>query len=110
MTYDDCDYYCYGLTLYIIGIIEYPWEGSTYWIFTVIIFLTSPLCGVAQTPDCGMLVIYFISPLCGVTETPDCGILLPLHYCLFVLHINNLLACIRDFFMTDIVIIVYFRA
>ena len=74
MTFDDCDYYC-GLTLYIIGFIEYPWEGSTSWIFTVIIFLTSPLCGVAQTPDCGMLVIYFISPLCGVAQTPDCGML-----------------------------------
>ena len=57
MTYDDCDYYCYGLTLYIIGFIEYPWEGSTSWIFTVIIFLISTFCGVAQTPDCGMLVI-----------------------------------------------------
>ena len=35
----------------------------------------SPLCGVAQTPDCGMLVVYlsFISPLCGVAQTPDCG-------------------------------------
>ena len=38
----------------------------------------SPLCGVAQTPDCGMLVIYlsFISPLCGVAQTPDCGIVI----------------------------------
>ena len=36
----------------------------------------SLLCGVAQTPDCGMFVIYlfFISPLCGVAQTPDCGI------------------------------------
>ena len=36
----------------------------------------SPLCGVAQTPDCGMFVIYlsFRSPLCGVAQTPDCGI------------------------------------
>ena len=75
MTYDDCDYYCYGLTLYIIGFIEYSWEGSTSWILTVIIFLISPLCGVAQTPDCGMLVIYFISPFCGVAQTPDCGML-----------------------------------
>ena len=38
----------------------------------------SPLCGVAQTPDCGMLVVYlsFISPLCGVAPTPDCGIII----------------------------------
>ena len=37
-------------------------------------FLISPLCGVAQTPDCGMLVIHLlISPLCGVAQTPDCG-------------------------------------
>ena len=75
MTYDDCDYYCYGLTLYIIGFIEYSWEGSTSWILTVIIFLISPLCGVAQTPDCGMLVIYFISPFCGVAKTHDYGML-----------------------------------
>ena len=36
----------------------------------------SPLCGVAQTPDCGILVVYlpFISPFCGVAQTPDCGI------------------------------------
>ena len=157
VTYDDIDYYCNGLTLYIIGFIEYPSEGSTSWIFIVIIFLTSPfcgvaqmpdfgmlviyfispLCGVAQTPDCGMLVIYFISPLCGVTQTPDygmlviyfisplCGvaqtpdwgmlvnyyhfetlfqtsnrcILLLLCYYIFMLHINNLLACIRDFIL-----------
>ena len=38
------------------------------------ILLIIPLCGVAQTPDCGMLVIYFlISPLCGVAQTPDWG-------------------------------------
>ena len=44
-----------------------------------------------------LLFIYFISPLCGVTQTPDCGILFPLHYCSFMLHINNLFACMRDF-------------
>ena len=60
--------------------------------------IISPLCGVAQTPDCGRFVIsftykpfmwhrldarlwhacyfiYFISPLCGVAQTPDCGML-----------------------------------
>ena len=59
-------------------------------------FYISPLCDVAQTSDCGMLVIYFwykpfmwcrsdirlwhscylnfdISPLCGVAPTPDWG-------------------------------------
>ena len=44
-----------------------------------------------------LLFIYFISPLCGVAQTPDCGILFPLHYCSFMLHVNNLFACIRDF-------------
>ena len=40
------------------------------------LFFISPLCGVAQTPVCGMLFIYlfFISPLCGVAQTPDYGI------------------------------------
>ena len=60
--------------------------------------LISPLCGVAQTPNCGMLVIsftykpfmwcrtdawlwhvcyfkLFISLLCGVAQTPDWGML-----------------------------------
>ena len=36
-TYDDYDYYYYNLTICIIWIIEYPWDGSTSWIFTVII-------------------------------------------------------------------------
>ena len=98
MTHDDYDYYYYGLTIYIMHIIEYPWDGSTSWIYTVITFLISPFCGVAQTPDCGMLVVHlpfislyvvslrrptvacllfllFISPLCGVAQTPDCGML-----------------------------------
>ena len=36
----------------------------------------SPLCGVAQTLDCGTFVIYLpYKPLCGVAETPDCGML-----------------------------------
>ena len=127
------------------------------------IYQISPLCGVAETPDCGMLVIhllykalyvaslrrptmacllfiYAISPLCGVAQTPDCGmfviyllykpfmwcrldarlrhalyhypfeaslqtpdrcILFLLCNCPFMLHINNLLACIRDFYFFD---------
>ena len=39
VTYDDYDYYYYGLIIYIIRIIEYPWDGSTSWIFTVIILI-----------------------------------------------------------------------
>ena len=36
--YDDCDYYFYcGLTRDIIGIITYPWDGSTSGMFTMII-------------------------------------------------------------------------
>ena len=59
LTCDDYDYYfCCGLTRYIIGIIEYPWDGSTSWIFTVIFI--SPLCGVAETPDCGIACYLFI--------------------------------------------------
>ena len=54
VTRDDYGYYYSGLTLYIIGITEYPWDGSTPWIFIVIICFISPLCGVAETPDCGI--------------------------------------------------------
>ena len=39
VTYDDYDYYYYGLTIYIIWIIEYPWDGATSWILTVIILI-----------------------------------------------------------------------
>ena len=35
----DYDLYYYGLTIYIMYIIENPWDGSTSWIFTVIILL-----------------------------------------------------------------------
>ena len=40
--------------------------------------LISPFCGVAQMPDCAMLVVHLpvISPLCGVAPTPDCGIII----------------------------------
>ena len=37
MTYEDYVYYYYGLTIYIIWIIKYPWDGSTSWILTAII-------------------------------------------------------------------------
>ena len=39
VTYDDYDYYYYGLTIYVIWIIEYPWDGSISWIFTMIILI-----------------------------------------------------------------------
>lgn len=39
VTHDDYDYYYYELTIYIIWIIEYPLDGSTSWIFTVIILI-----------------------------------------------------------------------
>ena len=39
VTCDVYDYYCCGLTRDIVGIIiEYPWDGSTSWIFTVFSF------------------------------------------------------------------------
>ena len=41
VTCDNDEYYfCCGLTRDIIGIIEYPWDGSTSWIFTVFSFKT----------------------------------------------------------------------
>ena len=42
VTRDDYDYYYYELTIYVIWIIEYPWDGSTSWIFIVIIFIYNP--------------------------------------------------------------------
>ena len=60
VTYDDYAYYYFGLTIYVIWTIEYPWDGSTSWIFIVIIYFISPLCGVAETPDYAMLVIYLL--------------------------------------------------
>ena len=59
VTYEDDDYYYCGLTIYIIWIIEYPWDGSTSWIFIVIIYFISPLCGVAEMPDCGIACYLF---------------------------------------------------
>ena len=35
----DYDLYYFGLTIYIAYVIEYPWDGSTPWIFAVIILL-----------------------------------------------------------------------
>ena len=54
MTCDNHVYFYYGLTHYIIWIFEYPWDGSISWIFIVIIYFISPLCGVAETPNCGI--------------------------------------------------------
>ena len=38
VTCDNCYYYYCWLTRDIIVIIEYPWDGSTSWIFTVFSF------------------------------------------------------------------------
>ena len=76
MTYDDCDYYYYGLTIYIICITEYPWDCSTSWIFTVIKLFISLYVVLLRRPTVAcLLFIYFISPLCGVAETPDYAML-----------------------------------
>ena len=57
------------------------WCRSDARLWHAVIYFISPLCGVAQTPDCGMLLfIYFISPLCGVAQTPDCGMLLFIYF------------------------------
>ena len=39
MAHLDYDLYYYGLTIYFMYIIEYPWDGSTSWTFTVIILV-----------------------------------------------------------------------
>ena len=39
VTYDDYDYYYHGLTIYVIWIMECPWDGSTSWVLTVIIVI-----------------------------------------------------------------------
>ena len=149
MTYDVCYYYYnFVLTLYIIWVIEYPCDGSTSWIFTVNIYKPFMLSLRRPTVAC-LLFIYFISPLCGVAQTPDCGMLLIIYsykpfmwrrsdvrlrhaliyypfeaslqtlgrcilfllpYYIFIFYMNNLHACILDFvyFVTDVMIIEYF--
>ena len=54
VTCDNYDYYYCWLTRDIIVITEYLWDGSTSGIFIMIVSFKSPLCGVAQTPDCGI--------------------------------------------------------
>ena len=93
--------------------------------------LISPLCGVAQTPNRGMLVIPFIYkpflwcrsdarlrhdayyyPFEASLQTPDrCIFYLYSRIAYSCFYMNNLHACIMDFvyFVTDIVIIEYFR-
>ena len=81
-------------------------------------------------PDCGMLVTYFIYkpfmscrsdarlrhasnyyPFEASLQTPDRCILFLLSDCILMFCINNLLACIMDFyFVTDVMIIEYFGA
>ena len=57
--------------------------------------LLKPLCGVAQTPDCGIsfealsvvslrrptVAFLLKSPLCGVAKMPDCGIIFLIFIC-----------------------------
>ena len=80
------------------------------------IFPISPLCGVAQTPDCGMLIIIysykpfmwrrsdvrlrhalFYYPFEASLQTPDRCILFLFFDCLFMFYKNNLLACVMNF-------------
>ena len=75
---------------------------------SLFLLFISPLCGVAKTPDCGMLVISFIykpfrwcrsdarlrhvfykNPFEASLQTPDRCNLFLLPYCIFVLYINN---------------------
>ena len=72
----DYDLYYYGLTIYFMYIIEYPWDGSTSWIFTVIILLQALYVVSLRRPTVACLSLkLLISPLCGVAQTPDCGML-----------------------------------
>ena len=96
--YDGYDYYHYGLTVCIVWNNEYPWDGTTSWIFTMIMFIYKPFMWRRSdarlwqvryfmylqalyvvslrcpTVAC-LLFIYLISPLCGVAKTPDWGML-----------------------------------
>ena len=91
-------------------------RDARLWHCLIFIYFISPLCGVAQTPDCGMLVIYlpykpfmwcrldarlrhasYHGPFEASLQTPDRCMLFLLHYCIFVLYMNNLLTCITDF-------------
>ena len=78
MTCEDRDYYL----LWINPLYYLNYQVSLGWFYLLDIHcdysLISPFCGVAQTPDCGMLVVHLpvISPLCGVAPTPDCGIII----------------------------------
>ena len=55
-----------------------------------------------------MLVIYY--PFKASLQTPDQCILLLLSDCIVIFDMINLLACIMISFMTDVVIMAYFRA
>ena len=58
-----------------------------------------------------LLFISLMSPFCGVAQTPDWGILFYSLIALVLCCVNNLSACIMDYiFGTDVVIIEYFRA
>ena len=53
-----CDLYCFGLTIYIM---HFYWV-SLGWFYPLDILcdlsFISPLCGVAQTPDCGIVILF----------------------------------------------------
>ena len=63
----DCDLYCSGLTIYIM----YFFWVSLGWFYLLDIHydysLISPLCGVAPTPDCGIIISAFSAR--GVIQT-----------------------------------------
>ena len=61
MTCDNYDYYYCWLTRDIIVIIEYLWDGSTSWIFTMIVYFKALYVVSLRRPTVALLVIYFIN-------------------------------------------------
>ncbi|KAE8816424.1 hypothetical protein D1007_06027 [Hordeum vulgare] len=68
----------------MITIVEYPWDGSTSWIFIIYYFIYALFVVSLTRPTVACLLLLLISPLCGVTETPDCGMLVITSYLPFM--------------------------
>ena len=58
MTCDNYDYYYCGLIRDIIVIIEYPWDGSTFGIFTMFVSFKALYVVSLRRPTAACFVIY----------------------------------------------------